>query len=82
MAVKTDANDITLLVTFRYCLFCLSYQNTLKINLIIVCSVNKIHNMSEKIRSQISHNVPESATVFLVNFTNISNCGANDRDND
>ena len=52
------------------------------LNLIIVCSVNKIHNISEKIRSQISQNEPESVIVFLVNFTNIWNCGTNDRDND
>ena len=38
------------------------------INLIIVCAVNKIHKMCEKIRSQISQNEPESVIVFLVNF--------------
>ena len=52
------------------------------LNLIIVCSVNKIHNISEKIRSEISQNEPESVIVFLVNFTNIWNCGTNDRNND
>ena len=52
------------------------------LNLIIVCSVNKIHNISEKIRSEISQNEPESVIVFLVNFMNIWNCGTNDRDND
>ena len=52
------------------------------LNLIIVCSVNRIHNMSEKIRSQISQNEPESVLVFLVNYTNIWNCGTNVRDNE
>ena len=46
-------------------------------NLIIVCSVNKIHNMSEKTRSQISQNEPKSVIVFMVNFLNIWNCGTN-----
>ena len=50
------------------------------LNLIIVCSVNKTHNMSEKIMSQISQN--ESVEVLLVNFINILNCGTIDRDYD
>ena len=52
------------------------------LNLIIVCSVNKTHNMSEKIMSQISQNEPESVKVLLVNFINILNCGTIDRDYD
>ena len=31
-------------------------------------SVNKIPNMSEKVRSQIIQNEPESVIVYLVNF--------------
>ena len=36
-------------------------------------SVNNIPNMSEKVRSQIIQNEPESVIVFLVNFINIWN---------
>ena len=84
MAVKTQCQRYYYIAGYFQILsvlFKLS-KDAENLNLIIVCSVNRIHNMSEKIRSQISKNEPESVLVFLVNYTNIWNCGTNVRDND
>ena len=84
MAVKTQCQRYYYIAGYFQILsvlFKLS-KDAENLNLIIVCSVNRIHNMSEKIRSQISQNEPESVLVFLVNYTNIWNCGTNVRDND
>ena len=67
MAVKTQCQRYYYIAGYFQILsvlFKLS-KDAENLNLIIVCSVNKIHNISEKIRSQISQNEPESVLVFL-----------------